>query len=78
MDFKEEHLIFYKDCITEVVLYALGNKTPNLYNIYLKISHSISKKINSVIFNKTWNKNQKIQVIKMLSDLKSECTCFHK
>lgn len=75
---KEEHLVFYRDTITEIIFKALKVEKSDFYNIYLDIIHAINKKIDFVIFHSEWDKYIKIELIGMLSELRDNCTYFQK
>lgn len=73
-DCNEEHLSFYKSSLVESVLYGFKKAINiNSFHSFVKgINHIINVKINEIIQRDNWSKNQKLQLIERLIELKNE------
>ncbi|HCX20468.1 MAG: hypothetical protein CMB80_05935 [Flammeovirgaceae bacterium] len=73
-DFEEEHLEYYKTVIVESVVEGFKNgvRTNSIIGIPKRISFVVNQKINEVILERNWSKPQKLQMIELLNDFKTE------
>lgn len=74
IDFKNEHLEYYKSAIVFSVIEGIKNgyRTNSIVGIPKRICFMINKKINEALLEKNWNKPQKLQMIKLLDEFKRE------
>jgi len=73
-DFEDEHLEYYKTVIVESVVEGFKNgiRTNSIIGIPKRISFVVNQKINEVILERNWSKTQKLQMIELLNDFKTE------
>lgn len=73
-DYNNEQLEFYKTSLVDAVSSGIRKAvmTNSFHGFNKGINHVTNLKINEIILNKKWSKNQKIQVIERLIELKKE------
>ena len=71
-DFNTEHLNFYKEVLVQAVSkgFERAVKTNSFHGFNKGINFIVCKKINDIILNKKWSKNEKLQLIERLNDFK--------
>lgn len=79
IDFRDEHLEFYKSCLVESMIagFQAGYALNSFLSIPKQLSLFISKKINEVIFEDSWNSSQKLQMIQLLVDFRNDIKYAH-
>ncbi|QXP69227.1 hypothetical protein H0I29_11350 [Polaribacter sp. R2A056_3_33] len=73
-EYDESQLIFYKQTLVESFINGLrfGYNSDSIKGFYKGVSFIINKRINYIILNSTWKRNQKLQLIERLIEFKNE------
>jgi len=73
-EYDESQLIFYKQTLVESFKNGLrfGYNSDSIEGFYKGVSFIINKRINYIILNSKWNRNQKLQLIERLIEFKND------
>ena len=70
----DEQLEYYKNVLVDAVIYGFEKavKTNSFYGFYKGVNHIVNVKINLILENDRWTKNQKLQLIDRVIEFKKE------